>query len=57
MKKESLEKIRVKIIEILENEDIDIVDKVELMNNLCHFLDPNKYKENIKVLKIHFDKK
>ena len=57
MKKESLEKIRVKIIEILENEDIDIVDKVELMNNLCHFLDQNKYKENIKVLKIYFDKK
>lgn len=34
----------------LEESDIDLVDKVELMINISHFLDIEDYEENIKVL-------
>lgn len=63
MKKESLIKAREGIIKLLscygieELEDvlkdikkIDKVDRGELMINEYHFLDPNRYSNNVKVL-------
>ena len=52
MNKESLEKIREKAIEVIDKEDIPITDKVELLLNIYHFLDPEKYNQNIKALSI-----
>lgn len=51
MKEESLNRIRLKMMEVITKEDIDEVDKLELLLNLYHFLDNNKYEKNIKVLK------
>lgn len=50
MNKESLEKVQEKIVDILNSTDIPTIDKIELLINLIHFLDPNKYEENIKIL-------
>lgn len=50
MNKESLIKTKSQIINLLFNLDIDDVDRVELMVNLRHFLDADKYEENIKTL-------
>lgn len=50
MDKDSLEKVQDKVADILNNIDIPIHDKVELLINLIHFLDPNQYDNNIKVL-------
>jgi hypothetical protein len=50
MNKESLEKVQEKVAELLNNTDIDAIDKVELLINLIHFLDPEKYEDNIKKL-------
>ena len=52
MNKESLEIVQEKIAELLNNVDIPIHEKVELLINLVHFLDPNKYEENIKILQL-----
>nr|MBR6100759.1 hypothetical protein [bacterium] len=51
MKKESLQIIRNKIIDILEEADINPVDKGELAINLYHFLDGDSYESNIKALR------
>ena len=51
MNKESLEKVQEKIADLLNNTDIDTIDKIELLINLIHFLNPDKYEENIKKLK------
>lgn len=51
MDKESLEKVQDKIADLLNNVDIPITDKVELLINLIHFL--NNYEDNIKVLEEH----
>lgn len=56
MKKESLEIVREKIIEVVSNEDIDTLDKMELLINLYNFLDIGKYNDNIKILKLGDDK-
>lgn len=56
MEKESLLKARKRIIEAISMLE-PITDRVELMVNLMHFLDDEKYEENIKVLKLQFDKK
>lgn len=58
MDKESLEKVQDKIADLLNNVDIPTVDKVELLINLVHFLDPSMYEENIKTLskKLEVDK-
>lgn len=48
MNKESLEKVKDEIIKVLENTDIDIVDKAELMINLVHLLE--NYEKSIKIL-------
>lgn len=49
MNKESLQIIQDKIADILNNTNIDIVDKVELLINLHFFLED--YDENIEVLR------
>ncbi len=51
MKEESLNRIRLKMMEVITKENIDEADKLELLLNLYHFLDNNKYEKNIKVLK------
>ena len=51
MTKESLEKVQDKVVDILNETDIPTIDKVELLINLIHFLDPEKYENNIKTLK------
>ena len=51
MNKESLEKVQEKVVELLNNTDIELVDKVELLINLIHFLNPEEYENNIKKLK------
>lgn len=51
MNRESLEKVQEKVVDILNNVDIDTVDKIELLINLMNFLDPKKYKDNLLILK------
>lgn len=51
MDKESLEKVQDKIADLLNNVDIPIIDKIELLINLMHFL--NDYEDNIRVLEEH----
>lgn len=51
MDKESLKKVQDKIADLLNNVDIPITDKVELLINLIHFL--NNYEDNIRVLEEH----
>ena len=50
MNKESIKKVQDKIFWIIDSTDIDILDKIELVINLMHFLDEEKYEENIKIL-------
>ena len=50
MKKENIEKARELVFNIINNSNIDTLDKYELLLNLYHFLDPFAYEENIKVL-------
>lgn len=52
MNKESLEIVQGQIADLLNNIDIPIHEKIELLINLVHFLDPNKYEENIKTLQL-----
>lgn len=56
MNKESLDKVRSKLSEIIENEKIDKADKIELLLNLWWFLDSELYEDNIKTL-IKYGKK
>lgn len=56
MNKESLDKVRSKLSEIIENEKIDKADKMELLLNLWWFLDSELYEDNIKTL-IKYGKK
>ena len=57
MNKESLEIAKDEIIKVLERTDIDNADKLELIVNIYHFLDSNKYESNIKTLKLKQDNK
>lgn len=51
MKNTSLEKATEIIIEALdETNEIDNIDKTELMINTSQFLNKNEYRENIKIL-------
>ena len=50
MKKESLEKISNEIIKLLSNSKITPEDRVELMINILHFLEPKEYEDNIRTL-------
>ena len=51
MEKESLEIVQEEIVNILNNINIPIYDKVELLINLVNFLDTEQYEENIKILR------
>ena len=50
MQDESLKIARTILIERIINSNINQQDKVELMINLHHFLQPNEYEKNKKVL-------
>ena len=50
MNKESLELVKSKLVDVLENSNIDSVDKMELTLNIWLFLEPELYDDNIKVL-------
>lgn len=50
MEKESLEIVSEKIVEMLNDAPIETVEKIELLINLMHFLNPDEYENNIKVL-------
>lgn len=51
MKNSSLEKATELIINLLDNtNEIDNIDKTELMINISQFLNKNEYRENIKIL-------
>lgn len=51
MKNSSLEKATEIIIEALdETNEIDNMDRTELMLNISQFLNKNEYRENIKIL-------
>lgn len=51
MQKESLDKTYKLIIENIDKLNIPTEDKLELLVNLKHFLEPTKYEENINVLR------
>ena len=51
MDKESLKTAREIILEALDNSNIEIIDKTELIINIMQFLNEDKYDENIKILK------
>jgi hypothetical protein len=51
MEKESLEIVQESIANMVDVLDIPIYDKIELLINLVHFLNPEEYEDNIKVLK------
>jgi hypothetical protein len=51
MEKESLEIVQEEIVNVLNELDIPIYDKVELLINLVNFLDTEQYEENIKILR------
>jgi len=53
MEKDTLIKVRDYLTHFLSKMDLVETDKVELMININKFLDPNKYEENINVLKKH----
>ena len=51
MKNTSLEKTTELIINLLDNtNEINNIDKTELMINISQFLNKNEYRENIKIL-------
>ena len=50
MKKESLEEARKIIITSINQSLINEIDRTELIINLHHFLKPDKYEDNLKVL-------
>lgn len=53
MQKESLEKIRDKLIKCIskiDTKEISIIDTTEIMLVVYHLLEPEKYEENIKIL-------
>ena len=52
MKNSSLEKATEVIIKALaETEQLDNIDRAELMLNITQFLKQNEYRENVKILK------
>lgn len=53
MQSQSLERVLDIIVEAIANSDIEETDKVELLINLKHFLDPEKYSDNRDTLMQH----
>ena len=50
MEKESLEIVSEKVVDMLNHAEIETIDKIELLVNLMHFLNPDEYEDNIKIL-------
>lgn len=50
MNKEFLIKIREKIIDLIEKDETDTIDKFELMLNLYEYLNPENYENDTQVL-------
>ena len=50
MNKESLIKMREFVLSLSDNDEINQIDKLELMLNLYKFLDPEYYEKNVKYL-------
>ena len=50
MNKESLEKAILVILDSLDKSDIPLQDKLEIMINIRHFLNVDKYDNNLKIL-------
>lgn len=57
MGKESLELVSDSIADMVDTLDIPIYDKIELLINLVHFLNPDEYEDNIKILRKHKQEK
>lgn len=58
MTKETLEKVREFLIfGIKDREDIDIVERTEIMLNADKYFNPDNYEENNKVLNKHYENK
>ena len=57
MSDDSLDIVREKVIEVVSNTKINNEDKAEILINLYHFLDKQKYKNNIKTLMLQNNKK
>lgn len=53
MNKESLKKVSDRVHLLVDNPDVPIEDKVELLINILRFLNPEEYEDNIKVLQEH----
>ena len=53
MNKESLKKVSERVHLLVDDPDVPIEDKVELLINILHFLNPEEYEGNIKVLQEH----
>lgn len=53
MNKESLKKVSDRVYLLVDDPDVPIEDKVELLINVLHFLNPEEYEDNIKVLQEH----
>lgn len=53
MNKESLKKVSDRVHLLVDDPDVPIEDKVELLINILHFLNPEEYEDNIKVLQEH----
>lgn len=53
MNKESLKKVSDRVHLLVDDPDVPIEDKVELLINVLHFLNPEEYEDNIKVLQEH----
>lgn len=51
MKNSSLEEASILITDaIMNTEKLDKIDKLELLINIQHFLEPKTYRDNVKVL-------
>ena len=50
MKQESLEIAINLIIDAIDDSDIELADKVELMHNLSELLKPENYEHDLKIL-------
>lgn len=50
MEKETLEEAAERVIKAIEEMDKPIAERLELMINLKHYLNPEKYEQNNKVL-------
>lgn len=53
MNKESLKKVSDRVHLLVDDPNVPIEDKVELLINVLHFLNPEEYEDNIKVLQEH----